>query len=399
MPPSREHRDRGGAAHLYLYQYVFDLNCQKDIRIRLNLHNYQKDLRICLNLRDYRKDLRIRLNLHNYQKDDRIRLNLINQKVIHHNTHQSGTSLTGHTMRRQNNRNLIYRQHHSRTFHRDQRLHEPLARQINLQLPPLHIQRLTRSRLLFRQQLHRSRPPTTQLQVQGKWWLPQASFQRRERSILWLLASTRTASSTTLRLARPSARYDVHDTEKPPHKVDSSDSDWDDPPTATATSTRQGMTRSQLKARRILDLPQHEIQAYVAATEKGAKLWLDWGSIEPLNREEASKVFRDKILSKRVLRTRSCFWDKNKGVAPLKAKCRVVALGHRDPDVYHLTRECPTPNRTSEHVLFMILAAGSNKVRLYGTQMAWLGGRCVYRLPSRRSTKRRAAASPVHSTS
>ena len=60
------------------------------------------------------------------------------------------------------------------------------------------------------------------------------------------------------------------------------------------------------------------------------------------------------MLSKHVLRTGSCFRDKSKGLGPLAAKCRVVALGHKDPDIYRLNRECATPNRTSEHVLFVI---------------------------------------------
>ena len=60
------------------------------------------------------------------------------------------------------------------------------------------------------------------------------------------------------------------------------------------------------------------------------------------------------MLSKHVLRTGSCFRDKSKGLGPLAAKCRVVALGHKDPDIYRLNRECAPPNRTSEHVLFVI---------------------------------------------
>ena len=52
------------------------------------------------------------------------------------------------------------------------------------------------------------------------------------------------------------------------------------------------------------------------------------GVVRALTREEASAVLKDKILAKRVLRTRSCFRDKVKGLGPLGAKCRVVALGH-----------------------------------------------------------------------
>ncbi|CAE7919464.1 GIP [Symbiodinium necroappetens] len=103
-----------------------------------------------------------------------------------------------------------------------------------------------------------------------------------------------------------------------------------------------------------------DIQAYVQAVEKEAKSWQDWGSVKALSHAEAQKVLRDQVLSKRILRTRSCFRDKSKGLAKLSAKCRVVALGHKDPDIYRLNRECATTNRTSEHVHFVVLTAGSN---------------------------------------
>ena len=37
-----------------------------------------------------------------------------------------------------------------------------------------------------------------------------------------------------------------------------------------------------------------------------------------------------------------------------------MALGHKDPDIYRLNRECATPNRTSEHMLFIVLTSGLN---------------------------------------
>ncbi|CAE7840841.1 RE2 [Symbiodinium necroappetens] len=157
---------------------------------------------------------------------------------------------------------------------------------------------------------------------------------------------------------------DVQNLDKQAADSDTSDSDWSD----VAPSTKErGMSRAEAKAldreipwRQILDMDPADIKAYVAATEKEAKSWLEWGSVKPLSHTEAQSVLRDKVLAKRVLRTRSCFRDKNKGLGQLAAKCRVVALGHRDPDIYRLNRECATPNRTSEHVLFIILTSGSN---------------------------------------
>ena len=152
--------------------------------------------------------------------------------------------------------------------------------------------------------------------------------------------------------------------EKVPQESDTSDSDWDDQPPGKQPS---GMSRAEAKAldreipwRRILELDQPDLQAYIKSVEKEAKSWEEWGSVKALSHQEAHRILRDRILCKRVLRTRSCFRDKSKGLGPLQAKCRVVALGHKDPDIYKLNRECATPNRTSEHVLFTILTAGSN---------------------------------------
>ena len=106
---------------------------------------------------------------------------------------------------------------------------------------------------------------------------------------------------------------------------------------------------------------EKDIEAFKAATVKEAKSWEEWGSVKPLSHAEAERVLKDKILSKRILRTRSCFRDKSQGLAELVPKCRVVALGHKDPDIFRLNRECATPNRTSEHILFCVMVAGHNK--------------------------------------
>ena len=157
---------------------------------------------------------------------------------------------------------------------------------------------------------------------------------------------------------------DLRNDSKDPRESDTSDTDWEDQPPG---KKHQGMTRAEAKAldreipwRKILELDQPDIQAYVKAVEKEAKSWEEWGSVKALSHQEAHRILRDRLLSKRVLRTRSCFRDKSKGLGELRAKCRVVALGHKDPDIYKLNRECVTPNRVSEHVLFIILVSGSN---------------------------------------
>ena len=169
---------------------------------------------------------------------------------------------------------------------------------------------------------------------------------------------------------------DVKNLDKQAADSDTSDSDWSD---VAPSTEKRGMTRAEAKAldreipwRQILDMDPADIKAYVAATEKEAKSWLEWGSVKPLSHTEAQSVLRDKVLAKRVLRTRSCFRDKNKGMGQLAAKCRVVALGHRDPDIYRLNRECATPNRTSEHILFIILTSGSNS-EFADSKKKWFG--------------------------
>ncbi|CAE7209411.1 unnamed protein product [Symbiodinium sp. CCMP2592] len=153
---------------------------------------------------------------------------------------------------------------------------------------------------------------------------------------------------------------------KPANESDSSDTDWNDE--ARPNDPAKDLTRAEAKAldreipwRKILEMDQKTVEAFKAATEKEAKSWQDWGSVKPLSHEQARKVLQDKILARRVLRTRSCFRDKSRGIGDLIPKCRVVALGHKDPDIYRINRECATPNRTSEHVLFCVLTSGSNR--------------------------------------
>ncbi|CAE7834550.1 RE1 [Symbiodinium sp. CCMP2592] len=153
---------------------------------------------------------------------------------------------------------------------------------------------------------------------------------------------------------------------KPANESDSSDTDRNDE--ARPNDPAKDLTRAEAKAldreipwRKILEMDKKTVEAFKAATEKEAKSWQDWGSVKPLSHEQARKVLQDKILARRVLRTRSCFRDKSRGIGELIPKCRVVALGHKDPDIYRINRECATPNRTSEHVLFCVLTSGSNR--------------------------------------
>eukprot|EP00439_Symbiodinium_sp_Y106_P037341 s4645_g4.t1 len=115
-----------------------------------------------------------------------------------------------------------------------------------------------------------------------------------------------------------------------------------------------------------------DVPEYLKAIDKEARSWQEWQSVEPLSHEQAQQVLGDKILVKRILRSRACYRDKSRGCGPIKAKCRIVCLGHADPDLFSLNRQAPTPGRTAEHVAFMMLVAGSNK-ELLDSGLEWLG--------------------------
>ncbi|CAE7884771.1 RE2, partial [Symbiodinium necroappetens] len=90
-----------------------------------------------------------------------------------------------------------------------------------------------------------------------------------------------------------------------------------------------GTTKAEIPWRKILEMDTASIEVFKKATLKEAQSWKDWGSVKELSHEEAQRVLKDKILSRRILRTRSCFRDKSRGLTELM--CRVVALGHKDP--------------------------------------------------------------------
>ena len=125
------------------------------------------------------------------------------------------------------------------------------------------------------------------------------------------------------------------------------------------------MTRQQQKA---LDreLPWRTIlskdKSYVAEFEKAIKKeetsWRDWGSVRPLTPQEVKQVMTDPVLRKRIIPSRAVYRDKNIGVPPLKAKCRVVAAGFKDPDLAQLPRFAPTASRVAFHTVLQVASTG-----------------------------------------
>ena len=162
--------------------------------------------------------------------------------------------------------------------------------------------------------------------------------------------------------------------DKPHVESDTTDSDHTGPSPGMTSAKRQ-LSRKELKQ---LDrelpwtqiLRSNDVAKYLKAIDKEATSWLDWKSVEPLSHDQARQVLNDKILCKRILRTRACYRDKARGQGPVRAKCRIVCLGHRDPDLFTLNRQAPTPNRSSEHVLYYLIVAGANS-EIEGTDLRW----------------------------
>ena len=153
---------------------------------------------------------------------------------------------------------------------------------------------------------------------------------------------------------------------KQPLDDDTSDSDHEENTPASNPSQRT-ITRKELNAldrkipwREILKLPAEQIDACVASAAKEASSWLEWNSVEPVLREQAKEILSDPRLRRRILKSRAVYRDKVRGQGPLRPKCRVVCLGHDDPDLKRLSREAPTPTRMTEHVFFALIVAGCN---------------------------------------
>eukprot|EP00971_Amphidinium_carterae_P212051 4207657-Amphidinium_carterae.1 len=112
------------------------------------------------------------------------------------------------------------------------------------------------------------------------------------------------------------------------------------------------------------------IDKFIAAIHKEFSAWQTWDVIEPIAEAEAKRILSDPQLKKRVLRSRAAYRDKSSGqvatdrdglaVDPdnIAAKCRIVLLGHQDPDVRLLDRHAPVALRTTLHLVLQILASG-----------------------------------------
>jgi hypothetical protein len=123
------------------------------------------------------------------------------------------------------------------------------------------------------------------------------------------------------------------------------------------TKKEQKALDRELPWREIIKRPADYKQAFCDAIWKEATSWESWGPVKPLTREEASAVLKDKILRKRILRSRLCYRDKNCGRGSLLAKARLVVSGFNDPDLHRLTRNAPTATRMAFFCVLQMAAS------------------------------------------
>ena len=148
------------------------------------------------------------------------------------------------------------------------------------------------------------------------------------------------------------------------------------------TAAARSLTRQEQKAldkevpwQAILQMDQDSITKYVESAKAEEASWQQFDSVIPLTAQEANKVHQDPILRRRILKARAAYRDKAKGQGPLKAKTRVVALGHLDPDLQEICRESATPTRQSEYALLAFFISGFNHMLLDGKDrwLLWCG--------------------------
>ena len=126
----------------------------------------------------------------------------------------------------------------------------------------------------------------------------------------------------------------------------------------------------EIPGREIVSQGGEYLKAFVEAAQKECDSWREWGPVRPLNKEEALRVLRDPALKGRVLKARVCYRNKNAGRATgLRAKARIVVLGHKDPDLEVISREAPTPHRLSEMAMITVFVSGLNQ--RFGRRGEW----------------------------
>ena len=162
---------------------------------------------------------------------------------------------------------------------------------------------------------------------------------------------------------------------KDPTESDSTDSEQEEKDQTTSRPLNRQEKKQldrELPWREIWAMGPRVVDKFLHAVEIEHDAWTHWDSVRPLSKEEVQKVVNDKYLRRRVMRSRACYCDKNRGVGEIKAKCRVVCIGCTDPDIFNISRDAPTPGRLTEHMIFSIIASGMGG-KFGNTNHRWKG--------------------------
>ena len=135
----------------------------------------------------------------------------------------------------------------------------------------------------------------------------------------------------------------------------------------TLTRQEQKAIEKELQCSDIMKQSPDYIEAFVDAARKEATSFQTWKSLRPIPPAEAKRILADPKLRRRAMSSRAVYRDKPKGVAPLRAKCRVVIRGNQDPDLRSITRNAPTPSRLSEPSTFQVLMEKLSRPRPFGS--------------------------------
>ena len=165
-------------------------------------------------------------------------------------------------------------------------------------------------------------------------------------------------------LASPTRDKEMKDAkvDQEPQRPDESSDDESLTVSSDRTHTRQELKQldREIPWREIMKQPRQAIEKYMDAVRAEEENWMRWGGVRPLHPSEAKRVLQDRSLTRRILRSRAAYRDKNRGLGEIKAKCRVVLIGCQDPDIFSITRDSPTPSRLSEALVLLVATAGAN---------------------------------------
>ena len=120
------------------------------------------------------------------------------------------------------------------------------------------------------------------------------------------------------------------------------------------TRQEQKQLDREIPWRQIVQEDSATFWKYVDSASNEYNGWLEWNGIQPVDPKETARIYADPNLRRRIIKARAAYRDKARGVPPLRPKCIVVLIGCGDPDLKKLSRDSPTPTRTSELVILAV---------------------------------------------